>query len=97
MKSACRGILTLGLLAIVLVAAVDAQTRLPNIVIIYADDLGYGDLAVQNPQPKIPTPKLDRLASEGMLYGRTVRPAFARRVATHCLKVVIIGGSSMAS
>jgi len=40
----------------------------PNIVIIYADDMGYGDLAVQNPESKIPTPHLDRLAREGMRF-----------------------------
>ena len=28
----------------------------PNIVIIYADDMGYGDLNCQNPNSKIPTP-----------------------------------------
>ena len=27
----------------------------PNILIIYADDLGYGDLAIQNPDSEIPT------------------------------------------
>jgi hypothetical protein len=35
----------------------------PNIVILYADDMGHGDLAIQNPDSKIPTPNLDRLAS----------------------------------
>ena len=40
----------------------------PNIVIIYADDMGYGDLSYQNPNSKIPTPNLDQLASEGMLF-----------------------------
>ena len=40
----------------------------PNIVIIYADDMGYGDLAIQNPQSKIPTPNLDQLAKEGMRF-----------------------------
>ena len=40
----------------------------PNIVIIYADDMGYGDLNCQNPESKIPTPYLDRLASEGMRF-----------------------------
>ncbi|MBB3697029.1 sulfatase-like hydrolase/transferase [Flammeovirga yaeyamensis] len=40
----------------------------PNIVIIYADDMGYGDLNIQNPNSKIPTPNLDRLATEGMRF-----------------------------
>lgn len=40
----------------------------PNIVILYADDMGYGDLAIQNPNSKIPTPHLDRLASQGMRF-----------------------------
>ncbi|WP_229720463.1 sulfatase family protein [Winogradskyella helgolandensis] len=39
----------------------------PNIIIFYADDMGYGDLAIQNPQSKIPTPNLDQLAREGLL------------------------------
>ena len=41
---------------------------LPNIVIIYADDMGYGDLNCQNPDSRIPTPNLDKLASEGMRF-----------------------------
>lgn len=40
----------------------------PNIVIIYADDMGYGDLNCQNENSKIPTPNLDQLASEGMRF-----------------------------
>ena len=40
----------------------------PNIVIIYADDMGYGDLNIQNPSSKIPTPNLDRLAREGIRF-----------------------------
>lgn len=42
--------------------------RPPNIVIVYADDMGYGDLGVQNPASKIPTPNLDRLAREGARF-----------------------------
>jgi len=47
-------------------AAVDPAT--PNILILYADDMGFGDLACQNPASKIPTPNLDRLASEGIRF-----------------------------
>lgn len=45
-----------------------AGVQKPNIVILYADDMGWGDLGVQNPQSKIPTPHLDRLAREGMRF-----------------------------
>jgi len=38
----------------------------PNILIILADDLGYGDLGSYNPNSLIPTPNLDRLASESI-------------------------------
>jgi arylsulfatase A len=38
----------------------------PNIVYIMADDMGYGDVACFNPDSKIPTPNMDRIASEGM-------------------------------
>ena len=44
------------------------ELKKPNIVIIYADDMGYGDLNCQNPNSKIPTPNLDKLASEGMRF-----------------------------
>ncbi|HWB03211.1 MAG TPA: arylsulfatase [Verrucomicrobiales bacterium] len=40
----------------------------PNIVVILADDLGYGDLKCYQPEGKIPTPHLDRMASEGMRF-----------------------------
>jgi arylsulfatase A len=52
-------------LALGVVAAVGAT---PNVLIIYADDMGWGNLAVQNPQSKIPTPHLDRLAREGTRF-----------------------------
>lgn len=41
---------------------------MPNILIIYADDLGFGDLQCYHPGSKIPTPHLDRLAAEGMRF-----------------------------
>ena len=42
---------------------------LPNILLLYADDLGYGDAACYNPsRGLIPTPHIDRLAREGMRW-----------------------------
>lgn len=40
----------------------------PNVLILYADDLGYGDLGCYNSKSKIPTPNLDRLAAEGVRF-----------------------------
>jgi len=47
----------------------DKGSSPPNIIIFYADDLGFGDVQSFNPvKGKIPTPNLDRLASEGMRF-----------------------------
>jgi len=43
----------------------------PNIVIILADDMSYGDPGCYNPASKIPTPNIDRLAREGMRFADT--------------------------
>ncbi len=40
----------------------------PNIVFILADDMGYGDVRALNPESKVPTPNLDRIAHEGMIF-----------------------------
>ena len=40
----------------------------PNIVLIMADDMGYGDPACYNPESKCVTPNIDQLASEGMRF-----------------------------
>ena len=40
----------------------------PNILFIYLDDLGYGDVNCLNPDSKIPTPNIDRIAREGMHF-----------------------------
>ena len=58
----------LGLLAVLGVSATIAA-RPPNIVYILADDMGYGDVQCLNPERGlIPTPHMDRLAAEGMVF-----------------------------
>ncbi|MCZ6664841.1 MAG: sulfatase-like hydrolase/transferase, partial [Gammaproteobacteria bacterium] len=47
--------------------AADAAPK-PNIVLIMADDMGFGDVHALNPDSAIPTPHLDRLAGEGMTF-----------------------------
>ena len=55
--------------AILLVLCPALVAATPNFVIILADDLGYGDVHVNNPErSKIPTPNMDRLAAEGMRF-----------------------------
>lgn len=44
------------------------ETRLPNIIIILADDMGWGDPGCYNPNSRIPTPNMDRLAREGIRF-----------------------------
>ena len=40
----------------------------PNIVYLLADDMGMGDLGCYNASSKIPTPAMDALANEGMMF-----------------------------
>lgn len=47
--------------------ALIAQSK-PNIILFLADDMGYGDPQCYNSGSPIPTPNMDRLASEGMIF-----------------------------
>ena len=70
-----RGALFFGLVALSLITGSEtaaaegptAPSSPPNIVLIYVDDLGYGDLGVYG-HHTIRTPHLDRLAREGMRF-----------------------------
>ena len=44
-----------------------AEERPPNVVVIFCDDLGYGDLGCYG-HPSIRTPHLNRMATEGMKF-----------------------------
>lgn len=48
-------------------ASAIAQSKNPNIIVIFADDLGYGDLSCFG-HPTIMTPNIDRMAAEGMRF-----------------------------
>ena len=58
----------LAILAILLGTPAAFADTLPNIIIIYSDDLGYGDLSAYNPDAAYKTPRLDRMAAEGIQF-----------------------------
>ena len=62
-------------LILALSCATPGQDRPPNVVLILADDLGYGDPGCFNPESKIPTPHIDRLAAEGTRFTDAHSPA----------------------
>ena len=62
------GIITLIAFALLPCVIHAAEVAKPNIVVILADDLGYGDVKCNYPAGKIPTPNLDRLAAQGMRF-----------------------------
>src|SRR3954470_17232534 len=50
-----------------LLAASSFAAEKPNIVLLYADDLGYGDVGC-NGATRVQTPNIDRLAKEGLRF-----------------------------
>ena len=45
-----------------------ADQKLPNVILVMADDLGIGDLTPTNPAGKIQTPRLQQMADEGITF-----------------------------
>lgn len=57
------------ILFLTLLAGLASGAEKPNLLLIYADDLGYGDVQVYNPdRGKIPTPHLDQFAAQSMRF-----------------------------
>ena len=58
---------TLTILALLFTSLLVGETKKPNVVIIFIDDMGYGDVGFNGATgPK--TPNLDRMAKEGMIF-----------------------------
>ncbi|MDA8744790.1 sulfatase-like hydrolase/transferase, partial [Rubripirellula amarantea] len=68
MKFALVVVAGLGLSASFVGKVLAADVPLPNVVVIYTDDQGYGDISATNPRSRFQTPNLDRLAAEGMVF-----------------------------
>ncbi|MGN6490637.1 MAG: sulfatase-like hydrolase/transferase [Agriterribacter sp.] len=67
MKNSLIGFTRLGSVCLLLffTTCLQAQTGKPNVILIYTDDLGYGDLSCYG-ATKLHTPNLDKLAKQGM-------------------------------
>ena len=52
-----------------------ASTSPPNILLILADDLGYGDVRCYNDESKVATPHIDKLAADGIRFTDAHSPA----------------------
>ncbi len=55
--------------------AAEQNVERPNVIIILADDLGYGDVGCYNDESMIPTPNLDQLAKQGICLTDAHTPA----------------------
>lgn len=67
-KQLIRTGITFFLLLIVAKNMAQENKRLPNIIYILADDLGYGDVSINNAESKIRTIHIDALAKQGMNF-----------------------------
>jgi arylsulfatase A len=93
------------LLSSLLASVALAQGQAPNVVLILADDMGYGDVHALQPESKLATPNLDRLAAQGMTFTDAHSPSavctptrYGLLTGTYCwrsrLKSGVLGGYS---
>jgi arylsulfatase A-like enzyme len=57
------------------ISSVASGSEQPNVLLILADDIGWGDFSCYNPKGKIFTPELDRLAATGIRFTAAHSPA----------------------
>lgn len=63
-----RTLLLLSVIFVPVIAVAEPARQPPNIVVILADDMGYGDCSANNPDSRISTANIDRLAKEGVRF-----------------------------
>jgi arylsulfatase A len=68
MKKKFLSLIVLASVLIIGLTNCSSKLEYPNIIFILADDLGYGDPGCYNADSKIPTPNMDKLASQGMRF-----------------------------
>ena len=66
-RTSCQILFALCCFLEILLPISEANARPPNVIVILADDMGYGDLGCYG-NPSIRTPNLDRMAAEGMRF-----------------------------
>ncbi len=58
----------LGVAVALLAATHSSMAGKPNVVVVFVDDMGYGDSRVYNPNSQISMPHFERLASQGIMF-----------------------------
>jgi arylsulfatase A len=67
-QAVLKAAMTIAFLAAYSMSRLYAGGGSPNVVVILADDMGYGDVQALNSDSKIPTPNLNGLAASGMTF-----------------------------
>lgn len=73
------------LLGLSLAQAFGDELNKPNFLVLLTDDIGWGDPGCYNPDSKIPTPNIDKLAAEGMRFTHAHTPAALCSPTRYCM------------